>query len=61
MTVDQQRVYTGFHSVIVTVSAEKGLERYDIFDRAVDGKDFAKHLKKLRKKNGERPLAILMD
>ena len=61
MTVDQQRVYSGFHSVIVTVSAEKGLERYDIFDRAVDGKDFANHLKTLRKRNGEQPLAILMD
>ena len=51
----------GFHSVIVTVSAEKGLERYTILDRAVDGKDFAKHLKQLRNRNGERPLAILMD
>ena len=61
MTVDQQRVYSGFHSVIVTVSAEKGVERYDIFNRAVTGKDFAKHLKRLRKNNGERPLAILMD
>ena len=47
--------------MIVTVSAEKGLERYDIFDRAVDGKDFANHLKTLRKRNGEQPLAILMD
>ena len=45
LTVDQQRVYTGYHSVIVTVSAEKGLERYTILDRAVDGTDFAKHLK----------------
>ena len=60
-TVDQQRVYSGFHSVIVAVSAEKGLERYDIFDRGVDGEDFANHLKKLRKRNGEQPLAILMD
>ena len=43
--MDQQRVYTGYHSVIVTVSAEKGVERYTILDRAVDGTDFAKHLK----------------
>ena len=47
--------------MIVTISAEKGLERYDIYNRAVKAPDFAKHLRQLRKMSGDRPLAILMD
>jgi len=46
--VDQERIYTGYHSVIVTVSAERGLELYNIYDKAVKGAEFADHLNKLR-------------
>ena len=31
--VDQERVYQGYKSVIVTVSAERGLELYNIYDK----------------------------
>ena len=61
LTVDQERLYTGYHSAVVTVSAEEGIERYDIYSKAVDAPQFAKHLRKVRTKNGDRPLAILMD
>lgn len=59
--VDQQRVYSGYHCAVVTVSAEKGLEGFEVYARAVKGPDFAKHLRKLRKIHGDTPLAILMD
>ena len=47
--------------MIVTVSTETGVERFDIYSQAVTGPDFANHLKKLWTLNGSRPLAILMD
>ena len=45
----------------MTVSAERGLELYNIYDKAIKGKEFADHLHTLRKKNGTKPLAIFMD
>ena len=35
--VDQERVYQGYKSVIVTVSVERGLELYNIYDKAIKG------------------------
>lgn len=35
--VDQERIYQGYKSVIVTVSAERGLELYNIYDKAIKG------------------------
>ena len=45
----------------MTVSAEQGLEQYDIYDRAIDQQDFIAHLEQLRKSNGKRNLAIYFD
>ena len=59
--VDQEQIYQGYRSVIVTVSAEQGLEQYDIYDLAIDQQDFIDHLEQLRKKNGTRPLALYLD
>ena len=60
-SVDQRNIYTGYKSVIVTVSADCGLERYDIYDQAITATEFIKHLEKLRKINGDTRLAIFMD
>ena len=35
--VDQERIYQGYKSVIVTVSVERGLELYNIYDKAIKG------------------------
>ena len=34
--VDQEQVYQGYRSVIVSVSVEQGLEQFDIYDQAID-------------------------
>ena len=47
--------------MIVTVSSESGIERYDIYDQAITAAEFIKHLEKLRKINGDTSLAIFMD
>ena len=44
--------------MIVTVSVDQGLERFDIYDEAITHVEFNKHL---RKQNGNKPLAIFMD
>ena len=46
---------------MVTVSAEEGIELYDIQDGAFTAEDVISHLKELRKCNGDTPLAIFMD
>ena len=46
---------------MVTVSAEDGLESYDILEGAFTAEDVISHLKELRRINGETPLAIFMD
>ena len=61
LSVDQEQVYQGYKSVIVTVSRESGLEHYDVYDQAITQDEFADHLKTLRKKNGRVPLALFMD
>jgi len=35
--VDQERIYQSYKSVIVTVSVERGLELYNIYDKAIKG------------------------
>ena len=32
LTVDQKQIYTGYRSVVATISEEDGLERFDIHD-----------------------------
>ena len=40
LTVDQKDIYTGYRSVIVTMTEERGLELCLIFDQAVNGEMF---------------------
>jgi len=46
---------------MVTVSEEKGLELIDIQDGAFTAEDVISHLKELRLRNKETPLAIFLD
>ena len=59
--VDQQDIYTGYRSVIASVSAERGVELLKIYRTAINADRFIPYLQQLRKKNGEKPLALFMD
>ena len=61
LTVDQEDIYTGYRSVIASMSEERGYEFTQIHSQAIDSDDFIDYLKKLRKKAGEEPLSIFMD
>ena len=49
LTVDQKQIYTGYRSVVATISEENDLERFDIHDEAIYSDTFIDHLEKLRK------------
>lgn len=61
LTVDQEDIYTGYRSVIASMSEERGYEFTQIHSKAIDADDFIDYLKKLRKKSGQQPLTIFMD
>jgi len=61
LSVDQKEVYTGYRSVIATVSAERGVDLIHIQDRAVNEFDFARYLGLLSQKRGREPFALFMD
>ena len=61
MTVDQKEIYTGYRSVIVTMTEARGLELCWICDSAINGEIFIDFLKSLRKRFGATPLALFMD
>ena len=46
---------------MVTVSVEDGIVLYDIQDEPFKAEDVISHLKELRERNGETPLAIFLD
>ena len=54
-------MYTGYHSVIASMTAERGFEVVKIYDHAIDAEMFNKYLEKLRKKSAQLPLALYMD
>ena len=49
--VDQRDIYTGYRSVIATISEEKGIELVKIYRTAVTSETFIKYLKLLSKRN----------
>ena len=52
LTIDQQDIYTGYRSVIASMSEERGYEFNQIHSKAIDSDDFIDYLKKLRKRSG---------
>ena len=61
LTVDQRDIYTGYRSVIVTITEEAGLELSMICESAVDGETFNSFLKSLSRRFRRKPLALFMD
>ena len=61
LTVDQRDIYTGYRSVIVTMTEEAGLELSMICESAVDAETFNSFLKSLSRRFRGRPLALFMD
>ena len=54
-------MYTGYHSVIASMSAERGFEVIKIYTEAIDAEKFKDYLERLRKKLAQLPLALYMD
>ena len=46
--VDQKKIYTGYRSVIASISEETGIECMKVYSSAITGKIFIKYLEKLR-------------
>ncbi len=61
LTVDQRDIYTGYRSVIVTITEEAGLELSMICESAVNGETFNSFLKSLSQRFRRKPLALFMD
>ena len=61
LSVDQQDVYTGYRSVIATISEERGVELISIQAKAVTEYDFLRYLVDLSRANDKRPFALFMD
>ena len=61
LSVDQKEVYTGYRSVIATVSRERGVDLIHVQDRAVNEFDFARYLGLLSQTRGREPFALFMD
>ena len=59
--VDQRDIYTGYRSVIASISADKGIEHIKICRTAITSDIFIKYLKDLSEKNKKYPLAIFQD
>ena len=54
-------MYTGYHSTIASMSAERGFEVIKIYTQAIDAEKFAAYLERLRKKSAQLPFALYMD
>ena len=59
--VDQRDIYTGYRSVIATISEDKGVELIKIYRTAVTSDTFIKYLELLSKRNDKQPLALFQD
>ena len=59
--VDQNNIFTGYRTVIASVSRERGLEYIRIYRTAIKAEQFIGYLQQLRRNNGGKSLAIFMD
>ena len=53
LTVDQKEIYTGYRSVIVSMTEELGIVKYQICPTAVKADTFNNFLRSLRRKFGK--------
>ena len=61
LTVDQEEVYVGYRSCIVSMSADHGIGYYVIQPKAVKSDDFVPFLHGLRAYHGKTPLVLYCD
>ena len=61
LSVDQADIYTGYRSVIASMSEQYGFGAISIYDHAITSKEFIEYLKLLRARHVKRPLALFMD
>ena len=61
LTVEQEDVYQGYRSVLVSMHETRGIENPKIQDRAINSDDFISYLKMMRSRHHKKPLALLMD
>jgi hypothetical protein len=61
LSVDQKDVYTGYKSVIASMTAENGIGCTTVHSQAINSLDFVYFLQKLRRKHVKRSLALFMD
>lgn len=59
--VDQRDIYTGYRSVIASISEEKGVEFIKIYSTAITSDLFIRYLKQISNKNMNQPLALFQD
>ena len=56
--VDQRDIYTGYRSVIASISEENGIEFIKIYSTAITSDLFIRYLKQLSNRNKNQPLAL---
>ena len=61
LTVDQEEVYVGYRSCIVSMSSDYGIGYYEIQPKAVKSDDFVPFLHGLRAYHGKAPLVLYCD
>ena len=61
LNVEQEDVYQGYRSVLVSMHETNGIENPKIQDHAINSQDFISYLKMMRSRHHKKPLALLMD
>ena len=61
ISVDQRQIYTGYKSVIASISWDRGKGLTHIFDKAITEKEFKMYIKALSNSFHGRPFALMMD
>ena len=58
--MDQQQIYQGYRATIAACSEERGIEHIHTKTQAIDGQDFIRYLRVLKRGNPGR-IALVMD
>lgn len=61
LTVDQEEVYTGYKSVIASMTEEHGMDLCQTHAEAINWEKFLDFLKKLRSRHKRTPITLFMD
>ena len=61
LSMDQEELYVGYRSALVSMTVEKGIRLVHIYEHPIKEAEFCAHVSKLRIMAKRRPLALLMD